>query len=75
MDNKFGSGFGLKISYNISKKLNHLLELESEYENGTTFYIKIFTEESSIKKAKLLSIKNNLLSLPIIKPKRIKSNK
>jgi signal transduction histidine kinase len=74
-DNKFGSGFGLKISYNISKKLNHILEFESIYGQGTIFSIKIFIEEFSIEKGKFLSIKENISKTPNIKPKRYKSSK
>ena len=72
-ENKFGSGYGLKISYSISKKLNHSLEFESEYGRGTIFYIKIYPEKSSINKGKFLAIKENTSDKPIIIPKRIKS--
>ena len=40
-NNKMGSGIGLKISYNIAKRLNHALEFFSENYSGTIFKLKI----------------------------------
>lgn len=65
--NKMGSGYGLKISYNISKKLNHILDFNSEFGQGTTFFLKIFPNIGSLTKGKYKILEKSFKdSFPIV---------
>lgn len=73
--NKMGSGYGLKISYEISKKLEHELSFKSAYELGTVFYLKLFPKKDSISKAYYSNVKNYFKSGIEVIPRRIKSSR
>lgn len=60
--NKFGSGLGLSICRVIAEKLEHKLEFKSEYNFGSSFIIKIKTQErenKSLHKRVLLAAKRS----------------